>query len=88
MNWMNTCSLFACGLVRIVVSMRTSVANNDKCLDKKTDDQTFYIDIKSDPLQEILREVLQGVKGICLDGEEPMVCLYQSRAALNPRTGY
>jgi len=74
MNWMNMCSLFACGLVRMAVSIRASVADN--YLDKKTDDETFYIDINSEQLQEILREVLQGVKGICLDGEEPMVCLY------------
>ena len=75
MNWTNMCLLFACGLVRMVVLIRLSVANNDY-LDKKTDDGTFYIDINSEQLQEILKEVLQGVKGICLNGEEPMVCLY------------
>jgi hypothetical protein len=75
MNWTNMCLLFACGLVRMVVLIRASVADNDDYLDKKTDDGTFYIDINSEKLQEILKEVLQGVKGICLDREEPMVCL-------------
>jgi hypothetical protein len=59
----------------MVVLIRASVADNDDYLDKKTDDGTFYIDINSEKLQEILKEVLQGVKGICLDREEPMVCL-------------
>ena len=58
----------------MAASIRASVANN--YLDKKTDDETFYIDINSEQLQEILREVLQGVKGICLEGEEPIVYLY------------
>ena len=60
----------------MVVLIRASGADNNDYLDKKTDDETFYIDINSEQLQEILKEVLQGVKGICLDGEEPMVCLY------------
>jgi hypothetical protein len=60
----------------MVVSIRASVANNNNYLDKKTNDETFYIDVNSKQLQEILKEVLQGVKGICLKGEEPMVCLY------------
>jgi hypothetical protein len=43
------------GLVRMVVSIRASVADNDNYLDKTTDDETFYIDINSEQLQEILR---------------------------------
>jgi hypothetical protein len=73
---MNMCLLFAYGLVRMVVSIRASIADNDNYLDKTTNDETFYININSEQLQEILKEVLQGVKGICLEGEEPMVCLY------------
>jgi len=45
-------------------------------LDKKTGDPTFHIDIKSGRLQEILTEVLQGVKGLCLAGEKPTVSIY------------
>jgi len=73
MNWMNMCLLFACRLVRMAVSICASVTND--YLDKKTDDETFYIDINSEQLLKILKEVLQRVKGICLDGEEPIVCL-------------
>jgi hypothetical protein len=51
----------------MAVSIRASVA--DDYLDK-TNNETFYIDINSEQLQEILKKVLQGVKGICLDGEE------------------
>jgi hypothetical protein len=67
------CLLFIYGLVKIVVLIRASVANN--YLDKKTNNETFYININSKQLQEILKEVLQGVKGICLNKEELMVCL-------------
>jgi hypothetical protein len=49
----------------------TSIADDD--VDKKTSDPTFYIDVKSEPLQEILIKVLRGVKGTCLDGDKPTV---------------
>ena len=68
------CLLFVYRLVKIAVLMRPPVAND--YLDKKTDDETFYIDINSEQLLKILKVVLQGVKGICLKGEEPMVYLY------------
>jgi len=58
----------------MAVLIRVFVANN--YLDKKTNDETFYININSKQLQEIFKEVLQGVKGICLDREELIVCLY------------
>jgi hypothetical protein len=45
-------------------------------LDKKTGDPTFHIDIKSETLQEILRKVLHGVKGLCLAGEKPTVPIH------------
>jgi hypothetical protein len=67
------CLLFIYGLVKIAVLIRTSVAND--YLDKKTNNKTFYININSKQLQEILKEVLQRVKGICLNKEEPMVYL-------------
>jgi hypothetical protein len=60
----------------MVVLIRVSITDNDNYLDKTTNDETFYIDINSEQLQEILKEVLQGVKGIYLEEEEPMVCLY------------
>jgi len=67
------CLLFVYGLVRIAVLIRAFVANN--YLNKKTNNKTFYININSEQLQEILKEVLQRVKGICLDKEELMVYL-------------
>ena len=68
--------LFACGLVRIVALIRISVANNNNYLNKKTNNKIFYININFKQLQEILKEVLQGVKGICLNREELIVYLY------------
>jgi hypothetical protein len=70
------CLLFAYRLVRIVVLIRAFVANNNNYLNKTTNDETFYININFKQLQEILKEVLQRVKGICLKGEELIVCLY------------
>ena len=59
-----------------MVLIHASVADNNNYLDKTTNNKTFYININSKQLQEILKEVLQGVKGIYLKGEEPIVYLY------------
>lgn len=36
-------------------------------------DPTFYVDIKSEGLRDILRTVLQDVNGICLREDKPTV---------------
>ena len=36
-------------------------------------DPTFYIDIKSEGLRDILRTVLRDVNGICLREDKPTV---------------
>ncbi|CZR66033.1 uncharacterized protein PAC_15933 [Phialocephala subalpina] len=42
-------------------------------IDKKTEKRTHYIDLKSEGLRDVLRSVLQDVKGICLREEKPSV---------------
>lgn len=44
-----------------------------KTLDKKTENPTYFIDLKSEALRDILRTVLQNVKGICLREDKPTV---------------
>ena len=48
-------------------------------LDKVTKDPTFYVDIKSAELRDILRDVLKDVYGLSLMEDKPSVCpsLYQ-----------
>lgn len=48
---------------------------NDDTLDRKTNDPTFYIDIKSEELRDIVRTILRDVKGICLGDDKPTVQL-------------
>jgi len=36
-------------------------------------DPTFFVDIKSEALRDILRTVLQDVNGICLREDKPAV---------------
>ena len=45
----------------------------DSKIDKKTEKRTHHIDIKSEGLRDVLRSVLQDVKGICLREEKPSV---------------
>lgn len=42
-------------------------------LDKTTKEPTHFIDIKSEPLRDTLRTVLQNVNGICLREDKPAV---------------
>jgi len=42
-------------------------------LDRSTKDAAFYVDIKSEELRDILREVLKDVHGISLMVEKPIV---------------
>ena len=42
-------------------------------LDKKTTDPTYFVDVKSEGLRDILRTVLGDVNGICLREDKPTV---------------
>lgn len=42
-------------------------------IDKKTNDATYFIDVKSEGLRDILRSVMQDVKGTCLKEDKPTV---------------
>ena len=57
--------LFVIASVSIIHSGQTSPTNS-KPLDKETKDTTTYVDIKSKCLRDILRAVLQDVRGISL----------------------
>lgn len=52
-------------------SALTSALNSS--LDKETKNQIHNIDITSSGLRDVLREVLQGVLGICLHGEKHQI---------------
>lgn len=77
MIWTNTYLLFVCELVSIELLSRIFVTD-DKTLDKKTENPIYFIDLKSEALRDILRTVLQNVKGICLREDKPMVWLFLS----------
>jgi hypothetical protein len=47
-------------------------------LDKKTLDPTFYVDIKSEGLRNILRTVLQDIRAVNLNEDKPAVLLPSS----------
>jgi len=53
---------------------------NNNGLDKETKEPTFHIDIKSEELRDILREVLKDVYGISLMKDKPSVSLSSRRA--------
>ena len=69
---MNTYSLFARGSVSLSTSGQMPLANDDT-LDRKTDDPIFYIDIKSQELRDILRNMLRNINGVCLREDKPTV---------------
>jgi hypothetical protein len=39
--------------------------------DKKTGDPTFYVDVKSEELRDILRVILRDVRGVSLNEDKP-----------------
>jgi hypothetical protein len=45
----------------------------DSKADRTTEKQTHHVDIKSEGLRDVLRSVLQDVKGICLRETKPSV---------------
>jgi len=53
---------------------------NNNSLDKKTKEPTFYIDIKSEELRDILREVLKDVYSVSLIEDKPSISLSSRRA--------
>ena len=55
-------------------SLGPSLYPNSKA-DRMTEKQTHHVDIKSEGLQDVLRSVLEDVKGICLQEGKPSVQL-------------
>jgi hypothetical protein len=45
----------------------------DSKADRTSEKQTHHVDIKSEGLRDVLRAVLEDVKGICLREEKPSV---------------
>lgn len=45
----------------------------DSKADRTSEKQTNHVDIKSEGLRDVLRSVLEDVKGICLREEKPSV---------------
>jgi hypothetical protein len=70
---MNMCSLCERGLVSRNQPSQMILLFNGDILDRKTKDPMSYIDIKSEELRGILREVLKDVHGISLMVEKPTV---------------
>lgn len=66
--------LLVCELVSIELLSKIFVTD-EETLDKKTEEPIYFIDLKSEALRDILRTVLQNVKGICLREDKPTVCL-------------
>ncbi|KAK2752220.1 hypothetical protein FQN54_008152 [Arachnomyces sp. PD_36] len=67
---------------KIVESIETDDATNDldkylfvvrEHIDKRSKEVTSYIDVKSDPLREILRDVLRDVKAVSLMEDKPSI---------------
>lgn len=52
--------------------VHTSSADGDG-LDKKTLDPTYYVDIKSEGLRDILRTVLRDIRTVNLNEDKPTV---------------
>ena len=52
-----------------------SSAHNNGIADKDTNELTFYIDVKSEGLRNILREIMQNIKKVSLRENKPSVLL-------------
>jgi hypothetical protein len=70
---MNMCLLCERGLVSKNWPLQMILLLNGGILDRKTKDAISYIDIKSEELRGILREVLKDVHGISLMVDKPTV---------------
>ncbi len=67
-------SLFASELVSTLVPIHNPLADEDD-IDKKTLDPTYYVDIKSEGLRDILRTVLRDICAVNLNEDKPAVWL-------------
>ena len=65
-------SSFASELVSTLLPMHTSLPDENG-IDKKTMDPTYYIDIKSEGLRDILRTVLRDIRTVNLNEDKPAV---------------
>ena len=70
---MNMCLLCERGLVCRNWPLQMILLLNGDIIDRHTKDATSYIDIKSEELRGILREVLKDVHGISLMVDKPAV---------------
>lgn len=82
---MNMYSSFASESVSTLLPMQYSLPGEND-VDKKTMDPTYYIDIKSEGLRDILRTVLRDVRTVNLNEDKPAVQLRPIRLSL-PLTG-
>ncbi len=60
--------------------MHTSSANEND-LEKKTLDPTYYVDIKSKELRDILRTILRDIRMINLNEDKPTIKLSSNLVA-------
>ncbi len=67
------CLFCARGLVSLFYIAHSSCTDSNG-LDKETKESTFHVDVKSEELRDILREVLKDVHGISLMEDKPTVC--------------
>ena len=71
-TWTNISLSSASELVSAMTPVHTSPVNENG-LDKKTLDPTYYVDIKSEGLRDILRIVLQDIRTVNSNEDKPTV---------------
>ena len=71
-TWISTYLLFASELVSPLTSIHTSPPD-DGGLDKNSMDPTYFVDIKSEGLRNILRTVLRDIHAVNLNEDKPTV---------------
>ncbi len=72
---MSMCLFYVRGLVSINTFTRFIPVPDDNSLDKKTKEPIFHVDVKSEELRDILRDVLKDVYGVSLIEDKPSVSL-------------
>ena len=73
----NTFSLPVSELVSLLTPLYNSLSNKDG-IDRKTLDPTYYVDIKSQGLRDILKTVLRDIRAVNLNEDKPAVLLPSS----------
>jgi len=68
------CSLFVSELISIFTSVY-NYSDQDNS-DKKTLNSTYYVDIKSEELRDILRTVLRDIRAVNLNEDKLVVWLF------------